>query len=268
MFTVINTSPVSVTELSTFLETLSERLKGFFPTLVFSFVIFLIGFIIAKIIVGILGKGLKKSKLDESAHGFIKTLVKIFLYVLIFVIALSTMGADLSSIVAVIGAAGLAIGLSLQDSLANVAGGFIILFTKPFKKGDFIETCDISGTVYEISILSTTFITTDNKVIRIPNGTLASSTTINNTEKDRRRLDIDFKIKNEHNHEKAIEIIKNAVEQNPLVLSDSEIFVRITELTPAFTTITSKVRVKTDDYYTLKSDILEAVKSEFDKTFS
>ena len=119
----------------------------------------------------------------------------------------------------------------------------------------------------KISILSTTFITTDNKVIRIPNGTLSSSTTINCTEKDRRRLDIDFKIKNEHDYKKAIEIIENIVKENPLVLADSEVFVRITELTPGITTITSKVWVKTDDYYDLKSDILESVKSEFDKVF-
>lgn len=267
MFPIIYTSPISPSDVPGYLETLSERLKGFLPTFIFALIIFFIGYIIAKIIISIVGKGLKKSRLDESAHGFIKTLIQIMLYVLISVIAFSTLGADLSSIVAVIGAAGLAIGLSLQNSLANVAGGFIILFTKPFKKGDFIETCGVSGTVYEISILSTTFITTDNKVIRIPNGTLSSSTTVNCTEKDRRRLDIDFKIKNEHDHKKAIEIIENIVKENPLVLKDGEIFVRITELTPGITTITSKVWVKTDDYYDLKSDILESVKSEFDKVF-
>mgnify|MGYP006352635525 CR=1 FL=1 len=121
MFPTIYTSPISPSDVPGYLETLSERLKGFLPTLIFALIIFFIGYIIAKIIISIVGKGLKKSKLDESAHGFIKTLVQIILYVLICVIALSTLGADLSSIVAVIGAAGLAIGLSLQNSLANVA---------------------------------------------------------------------------------------------------------------------------------------------------
>ena len=265
MFIQFFSTSVPVTDVPGYLETLSTRLKGFLPTFIFALIIFLVGFILAKIILALLGKGLKRSKLDASAHGFIKTVIQIMLYILICVITLSTLGADLSSIVAVIGAAGLAIGLSLQNSLANVAGGFIILFSKPFKKGDFIETCGLSGTVDEISILSTTLITVDNKVVRIPNGTLSSSTTINYTEKDSRRLDLKFIVRSEYDYKEVIDIITNVIKNCPKTLSGTDITVRVTDLSPALTTITSMSWVSTKDYYSLKSDILENVKSELDK---
>ena len=132
----------------------------------------------------------------------------------------------MTSIVAVIGAAGLAIGLSLQNSISNLAGGFIILFAKPFKVGDYIETGSFSGTVQAISILYTRLLTFDNKAVYIPNGQISSNTLINYNEEKTRRLDLVFSISYKDNFNTAKDIIKKAIQDNPLALSEPEPIIR------------------------------------------
>ena len=193
-------------------EKFVDKFVNFLPTLITAIIIFIIGIILAKIIVKILSKGLQKSKLDVTAHGFIKSLVRITLYTIVIVIALSsTKIVDMSSLVAIIGAAGLAVGLALQNSLSNLAGGFIILFSKPFSVGDFIESNGVSGKVDNITILYTRLMAADNKVIYIPNGQVSGSKIINFTQEKLRRLDMNFGISYSNDYHKAIDIIKEVI---------------------------------------------------------
>ncbi len=242
-----------------------DRAAGFMPTLLFSVLIFFVGMVVANLLVKGTQKGLKKSRLDESAHGFLVTLVKIALYLLIIVIALSSLGADLSSIVTVIGAAGLAVGLALQNSLSNVAGGFIILFTKPFKKGDFIDSCGASGVVEEISILSTCLKTLDNKVLRIPNGMLSSSIITNYNDEPMRRLDVDIPISYDADYKKAEKVILDVVAGLELAEKDPEPFARITSFGANGVIVTAKIWVKENVYWDLNCDFHEAIKDAFDR---
>ena len=241
------------------------RITVFMPTLLFALAIFIAGIIVANLMLKASKKGLEKSKLDASAHGFLLAIIKVALYLVVIVSALSSLGADLSSVVTIIGAAGLAVGLALQNSLSNVAGGFIILFTKPFKKGDYIDSCGVSGLVEEISILSTTLKTLDNKVVRIPNGMLSSSTIVNYNDEPLRRLDVEIPIAYDADYKKAEKIIIDVAARMECAEKDPAPFARVTAFGPNGVVITAKIWVKENLYWDLNSDFLEAVKDEFDK---
>ncbi|MEG0614174.1 MAG: mechanosensitive ion channel [Oscillospiraceae bacterium] len=245
-------------------EIILDKIAAFLPTLLFSIAIFFIGIIVSKIILKILEKGLEKSKIDKTAHGFIKSLTKIVLYTLVIVIALSSVGVQMASIIAVIGAAGLAVGLALQNSLANLAGGFIILFSKPFKVGDFIETNGVTGTVETITILSTKLLTADNKAVYIPNGQVSGGKVINFTEQECRRLDLSFGISYETDFEKAKSVIAKILLNNNFALSEPPPLVRVSEHCDSCVKIAVQVWVKSENYWNLNYDLMEQVKTEFD----
>jgi len=242
-----------------------NTLKGILPTLLFSVGIFVGGIIISKIVVMIMSKGLSKSKIDATAHSFLKSLIRVVLYTIVIVMTLTKLGVPMTSIIAVIGAAGLAIGLALQNSMSNVAGGFIILFSKPFKVGDYIETGTTSGTVQAISILYTRLLTIDNKAIYIPNGQVSSSTLTNYNEEANRRLDLTFSISYSNDFVKAKQIIRDIIIDNPLSFKDPEPVIRVTEHASNSIKIIAKTWVKSEDYWELNYDLLEAIKSKFDE---
>lgn len=241
-------------------------LESLIPLIIPALIILAAGSIFTKIVVNFLTKGLKKSKIEPTTHGFIISLVKTSLYVFVFIIFLSSMNVPMSSIVATIGAAGLAIGLALQDSLSNIAGGFIILFSKPFKKGDYIQIDEDSGKVEEISIFYTKLLTSDNKVIHIPNGNITAKTVINYNEAQFRKLELKFSIDYSDYYKKAISIIKNVIDAHPLALNKPDLpLVRICEHASSAVIIIVKVWVKSEDYWTLNYDLLEQVKDAFDQ---
>lgn len=253
------------TESLSYWDKIIDKIVSYLPKMLSAIIIFAIGIVISKIILKIMEKALGRSRLDKTIHSFLKSIVKCALYTLVTVISLSSLGVEMSTIVAVVGAAGLAVGLALQSSLSNVAGGFIILLSKPFKKGDYIEANGISGLVEEISILSTKLLTVDNKVIHIPNGSLSGSIITNYTEEKLRRLDIDFSISYEDDFEKAIDVITKIIENHPLSLKDPKPFVRMKEHSQSAIIITSRIWVESENYWDLKFDMLEQTKLEFDK---
>lgn len=246
------------------LTMLWEKFLSFLPVLALSLVVFLAAMLVVKILIAVLGKALDRSKIDKTAHVFLKSLAKVILMTLAIVISLSTLGVDMSSIVAAIGAAGLAVGLALQSSLSNVAGGFIILFSKPFKVGDYIESNGVAGTVESISILSTRLLTPDNKSIYIPNGQVAGSTVVNYSEEELRRVDFAFGIAYENDYKKAEEIILELAGRHPLALKAPEPFVRISEHASSSIIIAARVWTKSENYWDLYFDLMEQVKSAFD----
>lgn len=256
--------PDSVVESISYWQKLIGGLVAFLPTILIAAVVLIVGLLLSKLIVKIMMRGLERSKLDKTAHGFLKSLVQIVLYTLVIVIALSTLGVPMTSIVTVIGAAGLAVGLALQSSLSNLAGGFIILLSKPFKVGDYIETNAVSGTVQHITILSTKLLTPDNKSVYIPNGQISGNKLINFTEEALRRLDMNFAIAYKDDYEVAKNIISDIVAKHPLALSTPEAFVRMSEHDQNAIIITARIWVASENYWALHFDMLERVKSGFD----
>lgn len=181
--------------LTIFVDANGLEKKGFFsdlwakfldkvPSIGMAIATFIIGILISMLVIKIINKAMKRAKVDGSASGFVSSLVKIILYIIVITIALGMLGVPMTSIITVIGAAGLAVGLALQSSLTNLAGGFIILFNKPFKSGDFIETNGQKGSVESISILYTKLKTEDGKTVYIPNGIVANTALTNCSQKN------------------------------------------------------------------------------------
>lgn len=246
-------------------EKLIDMVLSILPTIAAVIIIYIVGRIVMKITLKIMSRGLEKSHLDQTAHSFILSIVKTVFQVFIVIIILSCIGIPMTSIVTVIGSCGLAIGLALQNSLSNVAGGFIILFSKPFKKGDYVEVSGTQGTVDSISILYTKLITVDNRSVYIPNGQMSNATLINYNEQGTRRLDLVFSISYDNDYHKAIEIISDIISKNEIALKDPEPLVRMVSHSASSIDIAAKVWVLADDYWTLNFELLETIKTEFDK---
>ncbi len=248
------------------LETLWDKFLGILPTLLSAAAIFAGGIICTKLLLKFLKKALDKSKVEETAHAFILSLVRSVLYVIIVIMTLTKLNVPMTSIIATLSAAGLAVGLALQSSLANVAGGFIIMFSHPFKVGDFIQIEDSTGTVDSITILYTRLLTTDNKAVLIPNGTVSKSTITNYTQEEYRRLDMFFSIGYQSDFRKAISILKDIIEKNPMTLTEpQEPTIVMAEHSDSAIKILVKIWVKSEDYWNLNYYMLESVKDSFDE---
>jgi small conductance mechanosensitive channel len=188
------------------------------------------------------------------------------LYVILIVMVLARLQVPMSSIVAALGTAGLAIGLALRDSLSNVAGGFILMFNRPFKVGDFVEIKGNQGTVSQITVLYTKLLTIDNKAIMIPNGTVSSATISNFTQEELRRLEITFDVSYSSDFRKVQQLIFETVEKNALALdSPDKPFIRLSEHSSSSLKIILRVWVKSEDYWDLKFDLLADIKEAFDR---
>lgn len=248
-----------------FLTKLTDTLKEALPTLLFALIIFLLGILISKIIIKIINKFMKRSTVDDAAVSFLVSFIRIILYTIVIVSALTFLGVPMSSIITLIGAAGLAISLALQNCLSNLAGGFIILFSKPFKSGDTIELDTSIGVVQSINILYTKIITFDNKTVMIPNGKITDAKIINYTELPTRRLDMTFDISYNNDFEKAKQIILDIAIENKLILNEPEPVVRLGSFKESSLEISAKFWVKNEDYLEASYDIAETVKVEFDK---
>lgn len=249
----------------TLIEKLLGKIADYLPTLGSAVLLLIIGLVIKKIVLSVMNKGLGRSRLDKTIHGFIRSAADILMMILIIITVLATLGIPMASIIAVLSTAGLAIGLALQNSLSNVAGGFIILFSHPFKAGDYISAAGVEGTVEEITVINTKITTVDNKAVYIPNGTLAGATVTNYTHEDRRRVDITFSVSYEDDFRKAVEVIHDVCKNHPKVLSDPAPFVRVTALALSSVDIVSRSWVNSADYWDVYFDITEQVKAALDE---
>lgn len=245
------------------MEKILEGFLHFLPTMGFAAAVLAIGILISNLTLKIMSRGLGRSRLDKTAHSFLKSLVRIVLYTLVFVIVLTILGVPMTSIIAVIGASALAVGLALQNSLSNLAGGFIILFEKPFKIGDYIETNDISGTVDSISILYTRLLTPDNKAAFIPNGVVAESKIINYSNMPTRRVDFEFAISYESDFEEAKQIILSVIKDFELTLENPEPLVRLGRNDESALVLYARVWAKSEDYWETYFYTLETVRHIF-----
>jgi len=207
----------------------------------------------------------EKRNTDKTVMKVLVYAIKLVLKCLVVVCLVGYLGFDTSGITALIASLGVCVGLAVNGALANLAGGVLILVTRPFKVDDFIEAQGVSGTVVDIHITSTKIVTGDNKVIYVPNGTLANGNIINYSEKDTRRVDLKFSVSYASDVEKAKGIVRNIIESHELVLKDKDCFVRTTAQGESGIEITARAWTNNGDYWTVYFDILEAVKVEFDK---
>lgn len=232
--------------------------------LIIALIIVFIGMKIIKYIVNQFGKTFK-DKMEPTLLNFLKSVFKSLLNILLFLSAASTLGIQMTSFVAVLGAMSFAIGLALQGSLANFAGGVLILLAKPFKAGDFIETGGNKGTVQEIQILYTVLYTPDNKKVVIPNGDLSNSDITNYSANDQRRLDLSFGIGYNDDLLKAKEVLHNIVDKKDMILSNPEPVIKVGELAGSSVNFDVKVWVNSKDYWNVYYEMKEEVKLRFDK---
>ncbi|WP_373766796.1 mechanosensitive ion channel family protein [Glaesserella sp.] len=227
--------------------------------------IFIVGRYLARILSGLIGKAVLASSKDEMLQSFV-TSIAYFLFLLITIIAsLSQLGINTSSLVALIGAAGLAIGLALQNSLQNFAAGVMLLIFKPFKKGDFIEAGGKSGKVEQMGILMLELRTGDNKTVLIPNGKVFADSITNYSRNEIRRIDFIFDISYESDIEKAKEIIAQILFEDENVLNYPEPTVAVGNLAASSVQLFVRPWVQTNHYSSTQFAILEKVKTAFDK---
>lgn len=246
-------------------EKIISWLDDFAPHLIAAVLIFLLGILLTKVVIRLMLKALNLRHTDVTIHKFLTSVVHTILMIIVVVMTLSALQVPMSSIIATIGAAGLAIGLALQNSLSNVAGGFIILFAKPFKCGDYIKIGDNEGFVDAISILYTTMKTVENKIIFIPNGVVSQSTIINITSDDKRRLELKFSISYDDDHNKAMEILRQMIADEPRTMNEPDPpLVAIHEHGASAIVLIMRVWVPTADYWDIRYKFLRESKERFD----
>ena len=204
-------------------------------------------------------------KFDKTVMRTIAYIVNIGAKVVVAVCLVGYVGIDTSGITALIASLGVGIGLAVNGALANLAGGVLIIVTRPFKIDDYIEAQGVSGTVEDIHMVCTKLRTPDNKVIYVPNGSLANGNIINYSEKPQRRVDFDFFISYENDFNAAKSIIMDICSSHELVLDDPAPFVRVAEHAESGIKITARVWTNNEDYWTVNFDILESVKQAFDE---
>lgn len=227
--------------------------------------IVLVGYIVIRVFCSIIRKALNKSKLDEVLHTFIINCTKIVLWILVVITALGYVDFPISAFLTALGAAGVAVALALKDSLGNFAGGILIIFTKPFKKGDFIEDYQTAGQVEKIDLLYTTLITFDNKVITVPNGKLANSTIVNYTRSESRRVDCTFSVTYQDDILKVKDLLLAVAESNPVIYSEPIPLIGVARQGEGKVDVDMKVWCNTQDYLEVKYYLEEQVKLAFDE---
>ncbi|CUP33126.1 mechanosensitive ion channel family protein [Anaerotruncus colihominis] len=250
---------------NTRLHYLLGKFLDLLPKLLTAALILLVGIILVRWAAKFARNLLKHSRLDVTLHNFIVSILSALLYILLAIIVVTVLvPSAVGSLITMFGVFGLAVSLAVKDSLANLAGGMSVLFTKPFALGDYVNINGNEGTVQEIRLNYTVIKTVDNKLVHIPNGDVAKAEITNFTAQETRRLDLVFSIGYDDDFEQAKKIIREIVHDNPLAHSAPEPIVRMVEHGDSAIRIGCRVWVDTADYWTLNYDLLEEVKRRFD----
>jgi small conductance mechanosensitive channel len=253
-----------VDKASGFVDKMSDYLSRALPLMIIAVIMLVLGIFLSKLISKIFARTLRNANIDGTAKNFLVSLVRIFLYVIVIIMALSVINVPMSSIITIFGAAGLAISLALQNCLSNICGGFILLFSKLFSAGDMIEFDGTVGKVESIGILYTKISTLDNKTVFVPNGKVSDAKIINYTESPTRRIDLCFDISYSADYQRARDIILELIDKNNKILKNPAPVVRMSAHKESSVSIDVLVWVNNNDFYNVRYDVIEAVKSEFD----
>ena len=256
-----------VGQFTTYLQNHIPDLISFGIKVVFALVFFFIGRIVIRWIRKLVRKSMQRSGADKGVEQFVDSLLKFSLYFLLLFMIGTKFGIDASSVAALIASGGVAIGLAMQGSLSNFAGGVLILLLKPFEVGDYIieDTNKNEGTVKEIQIFYTKLTTIDNKTIVIPNGILTNNSLTNATAKDERRLDLRVDISYDADLKKAKAMIMDVLNNDPAVLREDEIVVFVDELGESSVVLGARAWTKSADFWQAKWRILENIKEKMDE---
>lgn len=225
----------------------------------------IIGLWFIRVITNGLAKLMKARNVDDSLQPFLRSLLNIALKTLLVVSVLSMLGIEMTSFVAILGAAGLAVGMALSGTLQNFAGGVMILIFKPFKVGDVITSQGYTGTVYEIQIFNTILKTPDNKHIIIPNGGLSTSSLVNFSKETTRRVDWTFGIGYGDDIDKAKSVLQQLIDNDQRIKNDPEPFIAVSELADSSVNFTVRVWVNAPDYWGVYFSMNENVYKTFGK---
>lgn len=251
--------------IRTYFESLVPDLFNFALQVIIAIVVYAVGAKIIKMTVKIVRKALERRNTDIGVIQFLSAVIRYSMYFVLFMMILNLFGIATTSAVAVLGSCGVAVGLALQGSLANFAGGVLILLLKPFVVGDYIIEGSNEGTVYEISIFYTKLKTVDNKVIVIPNGNLSNSSLINVSHMDKRRVDVAVGIAYEADIRTAKDILYKVAEEDPARLPGEDIVVAVDNLGTSSVDMTVRIWVKSEDYWPTKWRLTENIKYALDE---
>jgi len=224
----------------------------------------ILGIWIAKLLAKTLGKVLRRREVDETLIKFAVSLVRIGLIMFVIISAAAQLGIQTASFVAVIGAAGLAIGFALQGSLSNFASGVMLIIFKPIKVGDYVESGGVAGSVESVGIFVTTLITPDNKVVYVPNSNITGNNIVNYSAKDTRRVDMVFGIGYSDDIDKAKSVIQSVLESDSSILKDPAPQIVVSELADSSINFNVRPWVNSADYWEVYFDVTETIKKKFD----
>jgi small conductance mechanosensitive channel len=226
-------------------------------------------FYVGKLVVGMIVRGMRKvmqkQEIDKTLETFISNLARMVLMVVVVIAAISQLGIETTSFIAIFGAAGLAVGLALQGSLSNFAAGVLIVLFRPYRVGDFIEGAGIAGVVEQVQILTTVLRTGDNKRIIVPNGQIMESIITNYSANDTRRIDMVVGVSYEDDLDKVRSVLEELVAAEERILDDPACTIAVSELADSSVNFVVRPWVSTADYWGVKFDMTEAIKKRFDK---
>ncbi len=233
--------------------------------LLIAIAILVVGMMIVKKLTKITNKVLRKKEFDESLTTFLSSMVGITLKILVIITALGQLGVEMTSFIALIGAAGLAIGMAFSGTLGNFAGGVMILIFKPYKVGDYILAQGEEGFVKEIQIFNTILLTLDNKTVIVPNGAMANGNMVNFTMQEKRRVDFTVGIAYGDDYEKAKSTLEKFINEDDKILKDEPNFIGLVELADSSVNLTLRVWCKTEDYWDVYFKMNERIYKEFEQ---
>ena len=242
-----------------------DQLMGHLENIVSALLILIIGLIVMKVVLHVVRKTLEKSSIDEVLYHFIIKIAKIALWVVLILLIMECFGFKASSLLTMLAAAGAAIALALKDSLANVAGGIMILINKPFSQDDYVDINGATGKVKKIDLFVTHLHTYDNKVVTIPNGIVNTSILTNYTQEDMRRVDCKFSVSYDSDINKVKDILSGIAESNPMIMKEPEPVIGVSEHGDSGIIMDLLAWCRTEDYYDVKYYLEEEVKLAFDK---
>lgn len=243
------------------MENLKERLLNFLftmgPKLLGAALIVIVGLFLTKLLVKLLDRPMTRMNLDYSLKRFLLICVRTVCILIVVISAMSTLGISSAGLLAALGGGAVAVSLALKDSLSNMAGSIMLLFSHPFVTGDYIEANGLSGTVQRIDMVHTYLNTPDNRQIVIPNGQLISENIVNYSREEKRRVDMTFSIGYADDVEKAKAALRQVVENHPLALRDPAPFIRVEKRAASSVDLVVRVWCKNEDYWDLHFDLLE-----------
>lgn len=251
-------------------ETANELLKWIINksgSIIVALIFIFIGFKVVGLIMKLIKRGFDKSKLDDSVAGFLLSVFRVIGYILVFITAASMVGIQVTSFVAILGTASMAIGLALQGALSNLAGGVLILILKPFAVGDYIIENDkgTEGTVSSIDIFYTRLITIDNKLVVIPNGVLTNNSLVNVTKEKKRKLEVTIPIAYDTDIKVLKEVVSGVLESEEKIMSDQPTDIFINSFDDSGMTVAVRAWAATSDYWPALWSLREGLKAAFDE---